>query len=117
MTKHREWGMSAYKHPNRGMQSKQCQGFILLEVLVAMSIILAVWMVSVEVFQRTALNLIQQEAKRSQLRKEFDVFEVQEHNRIGLNLLSKGLSDDATRVSGRDRSMRATTQPTPKNKR
>lgn len=109
--------MSVHKHPNLKMQSKRCQGFILLEILVAMSMILAAWMASVAVFQRTALNLIEQEAKRSQLRKEFDVFEMQEHNRVNLNLFSKGLSGDTTRVSSWDHSMRATTQPTPKNKR
>ena len=94
-----------------------CRGFILLEVLVAMSMILGVWMVSLGVYQRLVLNLTQQESKRSQLRKDSDVFEMQEQSRSNLRLPSKVLSNESTRVSSRNRSVRTSTQPTIKDKR
>ena len=110
-------GDAPYKAPQPPMRSKNGQGFILLEVLVAMALILGVWMVSVGVYQRLALTLIQQESKRAQLRKDSDAFEMQEQSRINLNLPNKALSYESTRVSGRDRSVRIATQPTIKNKR
>ena len=110
-------GDAPYKAPQPPMRSKNGQGFILLEVLVAMALILGVWMVSVGVYQRLALTLIQQESKRAQLRKDSDTFEIQEHSRAHLNLQNQALSYESTRMSGRDRSVRTATQPTIKNKR
>jgi competence protein ComGF len=109
--------MSAQKYFCKRFKAKNSQGFILLEVLVAMSMILGVWMVSVGVYQGLALNLMQQESKRSQLRKELDVFEMQEQVRANLVLSSQGLSNDIARVSDRNRSMRTTTQSAVKDKR
>ena len=106
-----------YKASQPPVRSKNCQGFILLEVLVAMSMILGVWITSVGAYQRLALNLSQQEAKRSQLRKEWDVFEVQEHSRANFNLTGKTLNNDFTRVPSRHRALRTTTQSTFKDKR
>lgn len=117
MPKLREWGMPTDQRPSPEIQPQNCRGFILLEVLVAMGMILTVWMISVGVFQRATLNLMQLEAKRSQLRKELDVFETQECNRANLNLSGKGLSGDFARMSSRNHSMHTTTQPTPKDKR
>ena len=82
-----------------------------------MSMILGVWVASVGVYQRLALNLIKQETKRSQLRKEVDTFEIQEQVRANLDLSSKGISNDIARVSDRNRSMRTATQSTIKDKR
>ena len=48
-------------------------GFILLEVLVAMGLILGVWMTSIGAYQGLALRLAQQESKRFQLRQAFDI--------------------------------------------
>ena len=93
-----------------------CRGFILLEVLVAMSMILGVWMASVGVYQRLALNLTQQESKRSQLRKDSDVFEMQEHSRTNLHQPYKVLSHESARVPSRNRTMRASAQPAIKDK-
>ena len=110
-------GDAPYKAPQPPMRSKNGQGFILLEVLVAMALILGVWMTSVGVYQRLALTLIQQESKRAQLRKDSDTFEIQEHSRAHLNLQNQALSYESTRMSGRDRSLRTATQPTIKDKR
>lgn len=82
----------------------------MLEVLVAMSLILGVWAASMEVYQRLALNLTQQEVNRSHLRKDFDAFEEQEHARATLFISQQGLSRESTRVPSRHRSMRNATQ-------
>ena len=82
-----------------------------------MSLILGVWISSVEAYQRLALKLTQQEGKRSQLRREWDAFEIQEQGRAHLNLSSKSLNDDAARMPGRHRSMRTVAKPIIKNKR
>jgi Tfp pilus assembly protein PilV len=109
--------MHVKKHFNPELRSKNCQGFILLEVLVAMTMILGVWMASVGVYQHLALSLTQQESKRSQLRKDSDAFEIQEHSRAHLNLPNQALSNESARMSSRTRSMHTSTQPTTKDKR
>ena len=106
------------KNPsNSEIRAKNCQGFILLEVLVAMSMISGVWISSVGAYQRLALNLVQHDAKRMQVRKEWDVFEIQEHSRGNFSKTSKDISNDFNRVPSRHRSLRTTTQPTLKDKR
>ena len=82
-----------------------------------MSMILGVWMASVGVYQRLALNLVQQEAKRSQLRKELDVFETQEQVRANSYLSGKTLINELARMPSRNRSVRTTTQSVAKNQR
>lgn len=95
--------------------SKNCHGFVLLESLVAMSLILGSWMASVEVYQRLVLHLSQQESKRLQLVREFDAYETQEQLRANLHFPSKGISHDSSGVFGRNRAMRADIKPTDKN--
>ncbi|MBU3538185.1 prepilin-type N-terminal cleavage/methylation domain-containing protein [Polynucleobacter sp. UK-Gri1-W3] len=109
--------MPPKKQSNSGLGPRNCQGFILLEVLVAMSIILGVWMASVGVYQRLALNLVQQEAKRSQLRKESDVHETQQQVKANSYLSGKNLINEPARMSSRNRSVRTTTQSVAKNQR
>ena len=82
-----------------------------------MIMILGVWMASAGVYQRLAFNLAQQEAKRSQLRKELDVFETAEQARSNAHLSGKTLINEPTRMSSRNRSMRNTAQPAIKDKR
>jgi len=60
------------------MRPKQSNGFILLEALVAMSLILGVWLSSMGAYQAIALRFVSQEAKRMQLRGFLDVYETQE---------------------------------------
>ena len=106
------------KNPSSsGLRAKNCQGFILFEALVAMSMISGVWISSVGAYQRLALNLVQHDAKRMQLRKELDVFEMQEHSRGNFNPTGKTINNDFARVPGRNRALRATTQSTFKDKR
>jgi Tfp pilus assembly protein PilV len=99
------------------MRPENLNGFILLEVLVAMSLISGVWMASNEAYQGLALRLIQQEAKRLQLRGSFDAHEIAEHLRangkqIQPSISSKDLKRESSRVSSRNRSLRPVTKPT-----
>jgi len=88
-------------------------GFILLEVLVAMSLILGVWMTSIGAYQGLAHRLIQQESKRSQLRQTFDTYELAEQARV--NISSKDIKYESSRVSGRNRTMHPINKSTTKN--
>ena len=83
----------------------------------AMSMILGVWISSVGAYERLALSLTQHDAKRTQVRKELDVFEIQEQVRPSNNFPSKNLSHESARVPGRHRALRTTTQSTSKDKR
>jgi Tfp pilus assembly protein PilV len=103
--------------PDPILSPRNSQGFILLEALVAMSMILGVWISSVGTYQRLVLSLTQYEAKRAQLRKELDVFEIQEHSRVNFNQISKTLNNDFARVPSRNRALRLTIQSTLKDKR
>jgi Tfp pilus assembly protein PilV len=93
------------------------QGFILLEVLIAMSLILGSWMASVGTYQNLALRATQMESKRAQLRKEFDIFEMSEQARASISTNIKGQHHESTRVSSRHRAKHVTSEPTSKNKR
>ena len=93
------------------------QGFVLLEVLVAMSLILGSWMASVSTYQNLILRATQMESKRVQLRREFDVFEVSEQARVSISTNIKGQNHESTRVSSRHRAQHATSQPSSKNQR
>jgi Tfp pilus assembly protein PilV len=67
------------------MRPEPSNGFILLEVLVAMSLILGVWMSSVGAYQGLAFRLTQQESQRSKLRRDFDEYEIDEQMRVNGN--------------------------------
>ena len=93
------------------------KGFILLEVLVAMSLILGSWMALVGTYQNLALRTTQTENKRAQLRKEFDAFETIEQARAGTKANIKGQSNESTRVSSRNRTQHGASKPNVKNQR
>lgn len=82
-----------------------------------MSMVLGVWIASVGAYQRLALTLAQQENQRSQIRKEFDAFEIQEHGRSSITTTGKDLKNDFARVSSRHRTLRTTNEPALKDKR
>jgi prepilin-type N-terminal cleavage/methylation domain-containing protein len=91
------------------------QGFVLLEVLVAMSLILGSWMASVGTYQNLVLGVTQIESKKAQLRREFDVFEVSEQARVRASTNTKGQNHESSRVSSRHRAQHVTSQPSSKN--
>jgi len=102
------------------MRPENSNGFILLEVLVAMSLILGVWMASIGAYQGLALRLIEQEAKRLQLRGAFDAYEINEYLRanseqIQPSISSKDLKRESSRVSSRNRSLHPIAKPTSTN--
>jgi prepilin-type N-terminal cleavage/methylation domain-containing protein len=93
------------------------QGFVLLEVLVAMSLILGSWMASVGTYQNLVLRVTQMESKRAQLRRDFDVFEVSEQARVRANTNTKGQNHESSRVPHRHRAQHATSQSASKKQR
>jgi 3-methyladenine DNA glycosylase Tag len=102
------------------MRPENSNGFILLEVLVAMSLILGVWMASIGAYKGLALRLIEQEAKRFQFREAFDAYEITEYLRanseqIQPSISSKDLKREPSRVSSRNRSLRPVVKPTSAN--
>lgn len=100
-------------------QIKPALGFALLEVLVALSLILGVWMSSVGVYQYLSLRNTQAESKRIALRKEFDAFEINILSRAAdstKNQISKG-RHESSRVSGSNRAQHNTAHSHVKDKR
>ena len=93
------------------------KGFVLLEVLVAMSLILSAWMALVGTYQNLALRTTQIESKRAQLRSRFDAYEVSEQARGSISTNIKGQNHESTRVFSRHRTQHATSQPSSKNQR
>ncbi|QWD64317.1 hypothetical protein [Polynucleobacter sp. MWH-UH2A] len=102
-------------------------GFILLEVLVAMSLILGVWMTSIGAYQGLALRFKQQESKHSHLRQTFDGYELAEQVRVNNannkqisppsspNISIKDVKHESSRVSRRNHPLHPVAQPTTKN--
>jgi len=101
----RKWPVTIRDHEPSTNGSARPNGFILLEVLVAMSLIMGSWMTATHSYQKLALILLQQERKRSQLRSELDAYEI------------ASVKNDATRVSGRNHTLRTSTKPAIKGQR
>jgi prepilin-type N-terminal cleavage/methylation domain-containing protein len=93
------------------------KGFVLLEVLVAMSLILGAWMALVGTYQSLALRTTQAESKRAGLRKQLDTFEIGEQARAISKVNIKGPIHESSRVSSRNRAKPVTSQSPAKNKR
>ena len=100
-----------------GHQTDASQGFVLLEVIVAMSLILGPWMTLVGAYQNLALRTSQTEAKRAQLSREFDAFEVSEQARVSIHTNIKDQKYESSRMSHRHRAQHATSQSSAKSKR
>ncbi|WP_129560402.1 type IV pilus modification PilV family protein [Polynucleobacter hirudinilacicola] len=98
-------------------QIDNSQGFVLLEVIVAMSLILGSWMALLGSYQNLALRTAQVESKRAQLRREFDAFEVSEQLRLRVITNTEGQIHESSRMSRRHRAQHAAAQPTSQNKR
>jgi type II secretory pathway component PulJ len=92
-------------------------GFVLLEVLLAVSLILGSWMTMLGAYQNLTLRIAQEESKRAQLRKELDAFEISEHTRVNEVTTSKGLINESLRMPGRTRTQHGATKSSVKNKR
>jgi type II secretory pathway pseudopilin PulG len=90
------------------------QGFILLEALIAMSLIVGVWMAMVQIYQGLALRQNKLQAEKVQLRKESDVFELSEHARSNQH---GSVKHEFTRVLSRSRAVPSSSQSAVKNKR
>jgi len=100
-----------------GLERDLAKGFVLLEVLVAMSLILGSWMALVGTYQNLVMRTTQMESKRAQLRREFDAFEVGEQLRVSISANTKGQNHESSRVSSRHRAQHAAAQSASKNQR
>jgi len=98
-----------------GLRRDLAKGFVLLEVLVAMSLILGSWMALVGTYQNLVMRTTQMESKRAQLRREFDAFEVGEQARVSASKNTKGQNHESSRVSSRHRPKHAAAKSTSKN--
>lgn len=94
--------------------SCQSNGFVLLEVLLAMSLILTSWLALVGTYQNLALRAAQEEQKRVNLRRVQDDFEIREHQRVNQTMKQPGKKIESSRMSSRSRLVPATTQSTSK---
>ena len=66
--------------PSRAQGNESSQGFILLEVLIAMSLVLTSWLVLSHTYQALLLRFGQLQEQRMQSRKELDQFEIHLHS-------------------------------------
>jgi type II secretory pathway pseudopilin PulG len=78
-------------------------GFILLEVLIAMSLMTGAWMTLIQSYQTLSLKLMQQEQERVRLTNEWNASE--------LSFVSKRVISEPSRMSSRSRTLHATAQP------
>ncbi|MBU3583771.1 hypothetical protein ICN41_07170 [Polynucleobacter sp. 15G-AUS-farblos] len=90
------------------------QGFVLLEALLAMSLIVGAWMGMVQIYQGLALHQTKLQTEKVQLRKESDVFELSEHARSHAH---GSVKHESSRVLSRSRAMPSATEAPLKNKR
>ena len=84
----------------------QANGFILLEVLIAMSLVAGSWMGLSNIYQGMILRLGQLQEKRAELRKEMDRHELAILTTTQLNKqnkISRKLADESIGVSRRSR--------------
>jgi type II secretory pathway component PulJ len=94
------------KSPSSLKSNARANGFILLEVLVAMSLVASSWIGLSNIYQGMILRLVQQQEKRVELRKDMDRHELaistatQSNNP---NKISRKLEDESIRVSRRSR--------------
>jgi type II secretory pathway pseudopilin PulG len=78
-------------------------GFILLEVLVSMGLMMGAWMTLMQSYQTLSLKLIQQEQKRVKLRGEWNASEIR--------FVGQAVNSESSRLSSGSRTLHATSQP------
>ncbi len=67
--------------PTRSNSVQAPNGFIVLEALIAMSLILGFWMTAVDTYHALVLNIAHHERKRAELLEAFDQYELTEQMR------------------------------------
>jgi Tfp pilus assembly protein PilV len=95
-------------HPSNAFG--QSKGFVLLEVLLAMSLILTSWLALAGTYQNLALRAAQEDQKRAELKKQLDEFEIREHQRLNQTMKQPGKKIESSRMSSRSRIVPATTK-------
>ncbi len=87
------------------LSEEQMSGFILLEVLIAMSLVLSVWIGSVSIYHSLILQLGKEQEKRMQIHQELDQHEIEQSQ--------KGIHDSA-RMPHRNRPITDSNSPVDK---
>ena len=85
-------------------------GFILLEVLVAIGLVSGVWMSSIQAYQVLVLSLMKQKQKQALVRQDFDRYELAEQIRANL-INHEDLNHDLTRMPHRHRTLHPVVKP------
>jgi hypothetical protein len=84
-------------------------GFVLLEALLAMGLMMGAWMALLQGYQTLSLKLMQEEQEKVRLTKEWDASE--------LSIVGKAINSEPSRMSSGSRTLHATAQPTTQIKR
>jgi hypothetical protein len=87
-------------------QVEGASGFILLEVLVAMSLVVSSWMVLGNTYQQMLLRLGQLQAQKEQIKKELDQHEIALFNMVqpqNVSQQSRKLLNESVGMSRRSR--------------
>ena len=90
-------------------QDRSKNGFIFLEVLVAMSLMMTSWMTLMQSYQSLSLKLMQLEQQRAKFRREWSASEI--------SFISKTLSSESSRMSSRSRNLHDPSQSNAQIKR
>ena len=85
-------------NPSCAQDHESSQGFILLEVLIAMSLVLTSWLVLSHTYQALALRFGQLQEQRMQSKKESDQFEIHLHSAASAKT---DLINESARMSSR----------------
>jgi hypothetical protein len=93
---------------------RKSSGFILLEVLVAMNLVLSSWFALTHTYQALVLQFVQSQEKRVLVRKAADQFEIDLHHS---HQLQQGGVIEPTRLSSRLRAEPDSDQPPHKSQR
>ena len=84
------------------------KGFVLLEALVAITVIVGVWIALLESYHSLVLKQGQLQAKKSELRTQADAFEIHEYLRANVN---SETHHDSSRLLGRTHAQHDSAKP------
>ena len=108
----REWRVSLFKRVSQTAGFPQDGGFVLLEVMVAMSLVAGTLLTSVNIYQSLLLRYQQLHVQKIDLLKQRDRFEIDEYRR---NISESVIKHDSSRLPGRSHDLHNASRPHSKN--
>ena len=102
-------GVSSLSQPHQRPLGSSRNGFILLEALVAMSLMVGAWMALLQSYQRLQWKLMEQEQTRTRLAKEWNTSE--------FSFVGKVVASESSRMPSGSRTVHAPAQPASKVER